>query len=67
MGYTELKLSGANSTAIREYLSKGDTVAITIRIPKNLRDSAKEAAVLRGTTLSALIRESIICDLAKEK
>lgn len=38
--------------------------AITIRIPKNLRDSAKEAAELRGMSFSTLIRKCMIDELS---
>lgn len=65
MSYTELIKQGADSTDIQEYLIGGDTVAVTIRIPQHLRDSAKEAAALRGTNFSALVRECIINDLTK--
>ena len=41
----------------------GDQVAITIRIPDTLRDAAKEAAALKGTSLSAYIRECLIEEL----
>ena len=64
MSYTELCKSGAPATEMREFLVGGDTVAITIRIPQNLRDSAKEEAALRGTTFSALLRECLIGELA---
>ena len=49
---------------MREFLVGGDTVAVTVRIPQNLRDSAKEEATLRGTTFSALLRECLIEELA---
>jgi len=65
LGYTELIKRGADMTEIQEYLIGGDTVAVTIRIPQHLRDSAKEAAALRGTTFSALIRECVINDLSR--
>ena len=41
----------------------GDQTAITIRIPDTLRDAAKEAAALKGTSLSAYVRESLIKEL----
>lgn len=63
MGYTDLVKKGVDATDMREYLVGGDTVAVTIRIPANLRDSAKEEASLRGSTFSALVRESVIKEL----
>ena len=63
MSYNELVESGASATDLRKHLVGGDTVAVTIRIPANLRDSAKEEATLRGTTFSALLRECLIDEL----
>lgn len=67
MDYAEMLRDDASSTEIREYLVDGEMTAVTIRIPKNLRDSAKKAASLRGTSFSALIRECMINELTKEK
>lgn len=44
MSYKELIRSDADATDIQQYLVDGEMTAITIRIPKNLRDSAKELA-----------------------
>lgn len=63
MGYADMIRNDANSTDIREYLVSGDQAAITIRIPDTLRDAAKEAAALKGTSLSAYVRESLIKEL----
>lgn len=63
MGYADMIRNDANSTDIREYLVSGDQTAITIRIPDTLRDAAKEAAALKGTSLSAYVRESLIKEL----
>ena len=41
MGYTEMLRDGSSTTEMREYLVGGETTAVTIRIPRNLRDSAK--------------------------
>ena len=48
MSYSELVKSNADETDIRSYLTGGKQVAVTFRIPENLRESAKEAAELRG-------------------
>ena len=66
MDYADLLRNGASSTEMREFLVGGETVAVTIRIPKNLRDSAKRAAALRGTNFSAFIRECMIDELVKK-
>ena len=42
MGYTDMLRDGASPTEMREYLVDGETTAVTIRIPRNLRDSAKK-------------------------
>lgn len=63
MDYADLLRDGASSTEMREYLIEGEMTAVTIRIPRNLRDSAEKAASLRGTSFSALIRECMIDEL----
>ena len=64
MSYKELIKSGADATDIQQYLVDGEMTAITIRIPKNLRDSAKEAAARRGRRFSTLIRTCMIDELS---
>lgn len=63
MSYADMIRNDANPTDIREYLVSGEQAAITIRIPATLRDSAKEAATLRGTSFSAFVRECLIEEL----
>ena len=48
MDYPELLNSNVSPMDIQKYLVGGETSTIAVRIPKNLRDSAKEAAELRG-------------------
>ncbi|NPD30386.1 hypothetical protein HLV37_00585 [Eggerthellaceae bacterium zg-1084] len=67
MKYTDLVESGATDTEKQEFLVSGDTAAITIRIPKNLRDAGKEAARLRGVSFSAFIRTCIINELTQSR
>ncbi len=66
MDYADMLKRGASATEMREYLVDGEMTAITIRIPRNLRDSAKKAAQLRGMSFSAFIRECMIDELANE-
>ncbi len=66
MDYADMLKRGASATEMREYLVDGEMTAITIRIPRNLRDSAKKAAQLRGMSFSAFIRECMINELANE-
>ena len=67
MDYTDLMKSNACAADIQRYLAKGDMTAITIRIPKNLRDAAKEASAMRGMGFSAFLRMCMIEELVKEK
>lgn len=66
MKYAELIESGAKQTEIQAFLTDGETVPVTIRIPKNLRDSAKEAAALRGVSYSAFVRMCMIQELSRK-
>lgn len=66
MDYADMLRDGASHTEMRECLVGREMAAVTIRIPRNLRDSAKKAASLRGTSFSALIRECMIEELVKK-
>lgn len=67
MDYSDLIKNDACATDIQRYLVKGEMTAITIRIPKNLRDAAKEASSMRGMGFSAFLRMCMIEELVKEK
>lgn len=64
MNYVKLIKSGASEAALIEYLSGDEQVAITIRMPKNLHESSKEAAVMRGMSFNAFVRQGLIQQLA---
>ncbi len=64
MSYKELIKNGTDATDIQQYLVDGEMTVITIRIPKSLRDNAKEAAELRGMSFSALVRKCTIDELS---
>lgn len=66
MTYSELVKSGADETDIRSYLAEGKQVAVAFRIPENLRDSAKEAAELRGMSFSAFMRMCMMNALSRQ-
>lgn len=66
MKYSELVENGAGETEVQAFLVAGDTVPMTIRIPSNLRESAKEAASLRGMSLSAFVRMCMIQELSRK-
>lgn len=57
--------SGATPTEIQAYLVDSELVPVTIRIPRTLRDSAKEAAALSGLTFTALVKMCLIEDVVK--
>ena len=64
MKYSDLLSKSPSETEIQKYLADGDQTAITIRIPKNLKEAAVEAAELRGMSFSAYIRNCLIADLS---
>lgn len=66
MGYAELIERKATEREIQEYLADGKSTAITLRIPSNLHESAKEAAKLRGVSFSAFVRNCMIQELSKK-
>ena len=45
MTYSDLIEHDAGETEIRSYLVNGDVVPVTMRIPANLRDSAKRGRI----------------------
>lgn len=51
---------------MRSFLVEGKNVAVTVRIPENMRDAAREAAELNGVSFTALVKMSLIEYLAKE-
>ena len=60
MKYTDLIDSGASTTEIQEFLVDGENVPVTLRIPQNLRDSAKLAASLSGLTFTSFVKQAMI-------
>ena len=65
MRYSELVKGNATETDIRAHLAEGEQVAVAFRIPKNLRDGAKEAAGLQGMSFSAFMRMRMMNELSK--
>lgn len=63
MGRLDLIRETARKTDVRKHLSQGSQVAITIRIPENLRDVSKELAALKGMSVGAIIRADLIAQL----
>lgn len=64
--YSDLVEDGASDTRKQEFLAGGGMAAITIRIPKNLRDAGKEAATLKSISFSAFIRMCMIDEPVKK-
>ena len=65
MKYSELIDSGASPTEIQSFLVDSELVPVTIRIPKNLRDSAKEAAALSGMNFTSFVKRLMIEELSR--
>lgn len=66
MKYAELINSGASPTEIQSYLVDSELVPVTIRIPKNLRDSAKEAAALSGMNFTSFVKRLMFEELSRK-
>ena len=66
MKYSELVESGASPTEIQSYLRDSELVSVTIRIPRTLRDSAKEAASLKGMNFTSYVKGLMIEDLSRK-
>ena len=65
MRYAELVEGSATEREIQEFLVDGEATTITLRIPGNLHESAKQVAALRGMSLSAFVRNCMIQELSK--
>lgn len=64
--YKSMVTKGATTTEIQAHLSEGDTVAVTVRIPSNLKKAANEYAAMSGMSFSALFRNCLINELSKK-
>ncbi len=65
MKYSDLVESGATETKRQDFLAEGDPTPITLRVPRNLKDAAVEAARLRGVSFSAVVRSCVINELTE--
>lgn len=65
MKYSELKESGATPTEIQAFLVGSENVPLTMRVPRNLREAAKEAATLKGMSLTTYVKTLLIADLSR--
>lgn len=60
MKYADLLDGHASRSEMQSFLVDGENVAVTVRIPENMRDAAKEAAELNGVSFAAIVKMSLI-------
>ncbi len=66
MKYADLIDGNVTKSELKTYLVEGENVAVTVRIPKNMRDIAKQAAELSGVSFTSLVKMSLIEHLAEK-
>lgn len=66
MKYADLIDGHATRSEMQAFLVGGKNIAVTVRIPENMRDAAKEAAELNGVSFTALLKMSLIEYLSKD-
>lgn len=62
--FKSMVTNGASAAKIQAHLVEGDTVAVTVRIPSNLKEAATEYAAMSGMSFSALFRNCLINELS---
>lgn len=67
MKYSEQIDSGVSPTKIQSHLVDSELVSVTIRIPRTLRDSAKEYATLNGLNFTSLMKQCLIEKLTQKE
>lgn len=65
MNYADLIDGNITESELKAHLVEGENVAVTVRIPKNMRDMAKQAAELSGMSFTSLVKMSLIEHLAE--
>lgn len=65
MNYADLIDGNITESELKAHLVEGENVAVTVRIPKNMRDTAKQAAELSGMSFTSLVKMSLIEHLAE--
>lgn len=66
MNYADLIDGNITESELKAHLVEGENVAVTVRIPKNMRDMAKQAAELSGMSFTSLVKMSLIEHLAEK-
>ena len=66
MRYADLIDGNVTKSELKTCLVGGENVAVTVRIPKNMRDIAKQAAELSGVSFTSLVKMSLIEHLAEK-
>lgn len=66
MNYADLIDGNITESELKAHLVEGESVAVTVRIPKNMRDMAKQAAELSGVSFTSLVKMSLIEHLAEK-
>lgn len=66
MNYADLIDGNITESELKAYLVEGENVAVTVRIPKNMRDVAKQSAELSGVSFTSLVKMSLIEHLAEK-
>lgn len=67
MDYINLLESGAKTPEIQAYLTDSELVTVTLRLPRTMRDSAKEYAALNGLNFTSLVKQCLIERLTKKR
>jgi uncharacterized protein (DUF1778 family) len=65
--YADLIDGNVTESELKAYLVEGENVAVTVRIPKNMRDVAKQAAELTGVSFTSLVKMSLIEHLTEKE
>lgn len=60
MKFSELCDSGAATGELQTFLVRGEVVPVSVRIPENLRDAAREAAELTGMSFTSYVKMCLI-------
>lgn len=65
MSYKDLIESGTSTPEMQSYLTDSELVTVTLRLPRTMRDSAKEYATLNGLNFTSLVKQCLIERLTK--